>query len=529
MVGKTGSRRKDGQIMRRNMKWVLCILLVLSMLSACGGSKSNSGDTDDSGEAQDTLTVALASEPTGLVGSQVNNLVSNTPICNIAEGLITVTPDGEYIPLLAESYEQVDDVTYRFHLKQGVKFHNGEEMKAEDVVYSLHAAAISPQVKHASAMIDPDGFEIEDDYTVLVRTVAPYAPIIACLSHSANSIVSKSAWEAAGDDFVRNPVGTGPYHFVKWTSGESIELTRFDDYHGEPAKIKNLTFRIIPEAASRVVELETGGVDVIGDVPVNDLARFQESPDQYTVYGKPGMRIYPVILNQQSEFFDDVRVRQALRYGTNSQDIISVVWDGLATNVGTVMPPAVMGYTENVMQYPTDIEKAKALLAEAGYPDGFACTLITSEASANVKIAEIIQAQWAQLGVDVKIDQMDNAAWLTKQNSMEFDVTVCPTNNSVGDPDANFTKMFRSDNVGTAGNYSGYQNPEVDDLIVAACGASDQQKRIELYEQIQEILAEDAVWIPVGVPDLQVATRACVQGFDLYANNTQRYQTVYKA
>ena len=526
--------------MRRNQKWILCMCLAMALLlSACGGSGGGAGGGKEAGSnpdgggsgggEQDVLTVALASEPTGLVGSQVNNLVSNTPICNIAEGLITVTPDGEYVPLLAESYEQVDDVTYRFHLKQGIQFHNGEEMKAEDVVYSLHAAAISPQVKHASAMIDPEGFEIEDDYTVLIRTVSPYAPIIACLSHSANSIVCKSAWEAAGDDFIRSPVGTGPYRFVKWTSGESVELTRFDGYHGEPAKTKDLIFRIIPEAASRVVELETGGVDVIGDVPVNDLSRFEESPDQFTVYGKPGMRIYPVILNQQSEFFDDVRVRQAMRYATNSKDIISVVWNGLATDVSTVMPPAVMGYTEDVTRYPTDVEKARALLAEAGYPDGFTCTLITSEASANVKIAEIIQAQWAQAGVTVNIDQMDNAAWLTKQNGMEFDVTVCPTSNSVGDPDANFTKMFRSDNVGPAGNYSGYQNPQVDELIISACGSGDRQERIALYEQIQKILADDAVWVPVGVPDLQVATRACVQGFDLYANNTQRYQNVYKA
>ena len=247
--------------MRRNQKWILCMCLAMALLpSACGGSGGGAGGGKEAGSnpdgggsgggEQDVLTVALASEPTGLVGSQVNNLVSNTPICNIAEGLITVTPDGEYVPLLAESYEQVDDVTYRFHLKQGIQFHNGEEMKAEDVVYPLHAAAISPQVKHASAMIDPEGFEIEDDYTVLIRTVSPYAPIIACLSHSANSIVCKSAWEAAGDDFIRSPVGTGPYRFVKWTSGESVELTRFDGYHGEPAKTKDLIFRIIPEAAS---------------------------------------------------------------------------------------------------------------------------------------------------------------------------------------------------------------------------------------------------------------------------------------
>ena len=509
--------------MKKTWVKLMCVAMaVMITVSAvgCGGGNAAEEDTG-------TLTVALPSEPLGLVGSQVGTLVSNIPICNIAEGLMTVTPDGVYEPLLAESYEQVDDVTYRFHLKKGVKFHNGEEMKAEDVVYSLQQAAISPQVKHASAALDPNGIEAEDDYTVLVRTTEPYAPILACLSHSANSIVCKKAWEEQGEDFVRNPIGTGPFKLVSWTSGESIVMERFDEYHGELAKSEKLVFRIMPEAASRVVELESGGVDVIGDVPVNDLARLKDNED-FVVYAKPGMRIYPIVLNEQSELFSNKILRQAMSYATNVDDIISVVWEGAATHVHTVMPPSIAGYTENVMEYEYNVEKAKELMAEAGYPDGFTCKMISSEASENVKISEILQAQWKEVGVDVQIEQMENAAWLTKQGNLDFDVTVSPTNNSVGDPDGNFTKMFHSSNIGQAGNYAAYNSPEADALIMAARAESDPNKRNALYEELQQLLMEDAVWIPVGVPDLQVVTRSCVKGFDLYANNTQRYKDVYK-
>lgn len=514
--------------MRRTLRKWVCVamagIMVLSMAGCGGGDKAKEADTSKN----DTLTVALPSEPLGLVGSQVGTLVSNIPICNIAEGLITVTPEGKYEPLLAEKYEQVDERSYRFYLKKGVKFHNGEEMKAEDVVYSLHEAAISPSVKHASAAIDPDGFEIEDDYTVIVRTTEAYAPIIACLSHSANSIVNAKAWEEKGEDFVRNPVGTGPYKFVSWTSGESIVLERFEDYHGEKAKTKNLVFRIMPEAASRVVELESGGVDVIGDVPVNDLKRFKESDGKFNVYAKPGMRIYPIIMNEKSELFADRTLRQAMRYATNVDDIISVVWEGDATHVDTVMPPSIAGYTENVTKYEYSQEKAKELMAEAGYPDGFTCKLITSEASENVKLAEVLQAQWKEIGVTVEIEQMENAAWLTRQNNLEFDLTVCPTNNSVGDADGNFTKMFLSANTGNAGNFAAYNNPAADELILAARAEGDQEKRVGMYGELQQIIADDAVWIPAGVPDLQVVTRGNVKGFELYANNTQRYKDVYK-
>lgn len=519
----------------KNLKRMLCIVLAcLMVLSMAACSNNESGKQPDNTQQaaepnQSTIIVALPSEPVGLVGSQVGTLVSNIPICNMCEGLITVTPDGEYVPLLAESYEQVDEVTYRFHLKKGVKFHNGEEMKAEDVVYSLQQAALSPVVKHASAYIDPDGLEIEDDYTVLVRTLGPYSPIIACLSHSANSIVSKKAWEEGGEDFVRSPVGTGPFKFVSWTSGEQIEMERFDDYHGEQkAKSDKLIFRIMPEAASRVVELETGGVDVIGDVPATDLLRLKEDTEKFTVYAKPGMRIYPFVMNQQSEFFADKTVRQAMRYATDVDSMIAVVWEGAAAHVDTIMPPAVMCYSDNVTKYEYNVEKAKELLSQAGYPDGFTCRLVTSEASMNVQLSEMLQAQWALVGVTVDITQSENAAWLTQIGNLEFDVTMSPTNNSVGDPDANFTKMFMSSNIGTSGNYAAYNNPEVDELITMARATSVMEERASIYEKAQQIIADDAVWIPAGVPELQVVTRSCVKGFDLYANNTQRYVNVYK-
>lgn len=514
-------------MLKHNYRRVISILLVLVMalfVVACG-KQDNNVENDE----KVTITVALPAEPTTLWGSQSSNINSNNPICNIAEGLMEITPDGEYIPWLAESYEVIDDVTYRFHLKKGVKFHNGEEMKASDVVFSLHEASISPVVTHASSGLDPDGFEIEDDYTVIIKTLGPFSPILSCLSHSANSIVSeKAAQEMSKEEYERNPVGTGPFKFVKWDSGEKIVLERFDDYHGkEKAKADELVFRFITEAASRVIELESGGVDIIGEVPMNELDRLGAS-DEFVIHSKPGMRVYPIIFNTIVEPFNDIRVRRAVAYATDQAEIIEAVWEGKATQVYTVMPPAVMGYTDKTEHYDYNIEKAKELLADAGYTDGISFTLLSREDNVMVKSAEVLQAQWAKVGISVNIEQMDAAAWSQTVGDKNFQVTVSASNNSVGDPDSNFYKQFYSKNDGVAGNYGSYNNKEVDDLIWQARAATDKNDRIASYEKLQQLVIDDCPWIPIAVPDLNVVTNKDIKGFDLYANNTQRYKDVYK-
>lgn len=513
---------------KQNKKRVISILLVLMMafFAAACGKPEEGGEKSAS---KTTVTVALPAEPTTLWGSQSSNINSNNPICNIAEGLMEITPDGEYIPWLAESYDVIDDVTYRFHLKKGVKFHNGEEMKASDVVFSLKEASVSPVVTHASSGLDPEGFEIEDDYTVIIKTLGPFSPILSCLSHSANSIVSeKASKEMSKDEYGRNPVGTGPFKFVKWDSGDKIVLERFDDYHGGgKAKADELVFRFITEAASRVIELESGGVDIIGEVPMNELARLAES-DEYTIYSKPGMRVYPIIFNTIVKPFNDEKVRKAIAYATDQAEIIEAVWEGQATQIYSIMPPAVMGYTEKTDHYDYDVEKAKSMLADAGYPEGLSFTLLTREDGVMVKSAEVLQAQWAKVGVNVKIEQMDAAAWSQNVGDKNFQVTISASNNSVGDPDSNFFKQFYTENAGVAGNYGSYSNKEVDDMIWQARAATDKDERIAFYEKLQQLVIEDSPWIPIAVPDLSVVTNKDIKGFDLYANNTQRYKDVYK-
>lgn len=513
-------------MLKNNFKKTISLIVLLIMclsLIACGN------DVKDEASDDITITVALPAEPTTLWGSQSSNINSNNPICNIAEGLIEITPEGEYIPWLAESYEVVDEVTYRFHLKKGVKFHNGEEMKASDVVFSLHEASISPVVTHASSGLDPKGFEIEDDYTVIIKTLGPFSPIISCLSHSANSIVSEKACKEMGKEkFSRNPVGTGPFKFVEWVSGEQIVLERFDEYHGEEkAKSNKLVFRVITEAASRVIELESGGVDIIGEIPANELSRLSKS-ENFKVHSKPGMRVYPIDFNQSRAPFNDERVRKAIAYATNQADIIEAVWEGRATQIYSVMPPAVMGYTEDVEHYDYNIEKAKELLEEAGFPNGLSFTLLTREDNVMTKSAEVLQALWAEAGIKAEIEQMDAAAWSTTVSNLDYEVGISAANNSVGDPDSNFFKMFYSQNIGKGGNYSAYSNEKVDALIWKGREATDAEERIAIYKELQRIIIDDCVWVPIAVPDLSVAVNKDVKGFELYANNTQRYKNVYK-
>lgn len=194
----------------------------------------------------------------------------------IYETLYTV--DGKtrkLVPVLAESVYILDDKTYRFHLKKGVKFHNGEELTADDVVFSLKRAT-SPQSVFAGSKgryIDPDGFKIEDKYTVVVKTRTPFGGFLESMKHPYASILNKKAVEEAGSNYSMHPVGTGAFKLIKWTKGEKLELERFEDYHGTKPVYKKLTFLIIPDDSNRVIALETGKVDLIYAVPTTSFPK----------------------------------------------------------------------------------------------------------------------------------------------------------------------------------------------------------------------------------------------------------------
>ena len=329
----------------------------------------------------------------------------------IFEPLYTV--DGEtrqLTPVLAESYEQIDDKTYIFHLRKGVKFHNGEELTADDVIFSLTRVATpgkSVFAKSKGVWLDPKGFEAIDKYTVKITTAGPVGGWLGSMKHPYAMIMNKKAVEANPDEVFRNPVGTGPYKFVSWAKGERVELEAFGDYWGTKPYAKTLTFVVLPDDSSRVIALETGKVDMIYAVPANDFARLQESKTVKAVKA-PGLVLLHLDLNMDSPKLKDVRVRKAIDAAIDKEAYVEAVFQGNGVVAEGPLPNASSFYPEKRQKWPYDPELAKKLLKEAGVKN-LELDLWVMNSSERRMGAEVIQNMLADVGIKVNVSVFENA------------------------------------------------------------------------------------------------------------------------
>jgi len=338
--------KQGGKTMKKNRKLLMLLSLILAFaVTIVGCSSPTTSDApgsseDEKGPVKDILIVAQGADAKTLDPHGSNDQPSSRVIKQINESLVLQDENMELQPGLADSWEKIDELTFEFKLKQGVKFHNGEELKASDVKFTLLRALESPNVGHIVGAINADGIEIVNDYTIRLATTEPFAPLLAHLAHTGASILNEKAVTEAGDDYGQNPVGTGPFKFVKWTNGDSIELTRNDDYHGELAKVKDLTFRNISEATNRTINLETGEVDIAYDILPSDVKRVDADKD-LTLYRDVNLSTTYIGFNTQKAPFDDARVRQAINYAVDAESIIEAVMEGVGKQANGPLGPNV--------------------------------------------------------------------------------------------------------------------------------------------------------------------------------------------
>ena len=263
--------------MKKSVSIILALIMVFAMMmmSACGGSDTAAQSSNNAAPEKDVLTIAHFGDVVTLDPHGVQSTVTNLVKVNIFENLVKQEADGSIVPELAESWEQVDDTTYIFKLRQDVKFSNGDPMTAEDVVYSLARSASSATTSALAGMIDYEKCKVIDEYTVEFKTLQPYAPILAHLAQECIAIVSKSVTEANDGNLDAEPVGTGPYMLSEWVPGDHMTLVENTNYWGEKPFIPTLLFRIIPEGSTRTLELESGGVDIVLDLAESDVVRVQ--------------------------------------------------------------------------------------------------------------------------------------------------------------------------------------------------------------------------------------------------------------
>ena len=485
---------------------------------------SENKETESKGSSsKDTLIIATANE-TPSVTTNLHNAVAGDYINQMTHNSLFYTDENlEPQPCLVESYEIVSDTEWVFKLKQGVKFHNGEELKASDVKFSLERAKEMPRVKQYVEQID--SITVEDDHNLTLHLAEPYAPLLAALSHTGTSIVPEAAVTAQGDAFWENPIGTGPMQFVEWVPNDHYSLKRFDDYFKGPGKTTSLTLRIMPEGGARTIALETGEIDMSISVDATDVQNVKANKELMALE-KTSVSVEYLAMNCEKEPFNDPKVRQAINYALNQQEIIDVVLEGRGQVANSVMNVNIPGYSEEITGYSQDLEKAKALMAEAGYPDGFKTTLFASGDVRN-REAQIIQAQLLEIGIEVDIQLYEWGAFLDAINKGEHDMFISSWSNATMDPDASIFPLFHTKNFGATGNRAFYSNPEVDTLIEQAQKESDNAKRMELYKEIQQKINDDAPWVCLFYGTTCTGIRADLKGFVLHPSSANHYENLY--
>lgn len=505
---------------------VLAALMTLTCaLSGCGTSGSssaaNGSAASGSGTPKDTLVIAKDEDVTSLDPQAIVNQKSFSVYCNLYEGLVRYnSTTNEVEPCLATDWTKVDDTTYHFNLRQGVKFHDGNTMTSQDVVFSFERALDSGVVSTYLSFID--SVEADGDYAITMHTKVPYAQILMALTNPSAVVVSKAAVEKYGDDFAKNPVGTGPYKLEEWKAADSISLTAFDDYWGGTAKTKNVIFKVIPEGSQRTIMLENGEADIACAVLPNDASRVEEDNNLTLIHdaGYKCMLLY--FKCDSSTPVGNNLVRQAIQYAINKQEIVDAVIDGYGQVGSLYATPLTVGYNADKDKGDLyDPEKAKSLLAEAGYPDGFDLDLYCSSGQTYEEISTILQSQLAEVGINLNVIVMESNTINEKfYNGDEVPIRMGFYNNLCGDTDLVMQKLL-PDAYGQV-----YFNDQVDTLMNEARSEADATQRQAVYDQFWDIMAEDMPWLTVYYEETIMGLSNNVQGFVLNPVGATMYNNV---
>jgi peptide/nickel transport system substrate-binding protein len=476
------------------------------------------------------LSVALSADATS-IDPHFHNLTPNNTVGNhVFETLVTKDPRGQLRPALAESWRALDDLTWEFRLRKGVKFHDGSDFTAADVTFSLDRVPTVPNSPSpfTTYMKQITEKQIVDPYTIRLKTAAPY-PLMANDMSTILIVSSRAAKGATTDDFNsgKAAIGTGPFRFVRWQKGNRIELTRFDGYWGAKSPWERVTLRVITSDPTRVASLLANEVRAIENVPTADLARLVKQPD-LSVYRVVSHRIMYLHLdsNRDSSPFvsdkagkplaknplKDVRVRRALSKAINRQALVDRVMEGAARAAGQLMPEGMFGYTPVLKAESYDPDGARKLLAEAGYPDGFALTLHgpNDRYVNDDQVAQAIAQMLSRIGITTRVETMPSAVYFTRANKLEFSLMLVGWGSDTAEASSPLKSLLATYNnekgMGQA-NRGRYSNAKMDALLQQALATVDDARREKLLQDATQIAMSDVGIVPLYHQESVWATR----------------------
>jgi peptide/nickel transport system substrate-binding protein len=499
--------------------------------------------TPTAAPGRQTIIVALSRTPLTLDPADYSHRETETVIRNMFDGLITRdTRSGVHFEI-AESMEWLDDTTLEIKLHQGILFHNGEELTADDVIYTYERILTDNSIEYPEPHSSPRrGFlgslqtlEKVDDYTVVMNFESPWPVWSQLLVH--NQIIPQGYMEEVGTEgFIANPVGTGPFKFVSATSGfDEVVLERFDDYYGGAADlapvgtacVEGVVFRTIPEASTRVAALLAGEVDIITEVPAEMVSLLEQTPG-VQVYSAPSTRPIWLQLNVTMPPFDDVRVRQALNYAIDKELLIETLYYGMGQPLAGVLSPLNNMAHPDLEPYPYDPDQALEMLAEAGWVDsnddglldrnGQPMSFTIDSPPEMSKLAESLAGLLREIGVDASVRVWEYGVVLPLLLAGERQAYVSDWGDSAFDPVGHIEAKWHSRTEGVPywgrGNFSIYNNPTVDELIEAGETEPDPDARQAMYYEVQEILYEEAPAVFLLLPNVFEAASDRVQNWE---------------
>ena len=452
------------------------------------------------------LVVGVDANLTGLDPADLNDNLSQSAARLMFEGLYMLDEHMKLQPQLAESYDATEDAReFTFHLRKGVTFHDGTPFNAAAVKFSFDRAG-NPEnhLKRQSLYVMIDHTDVVDDYTVKMVLKYPFGAFVNDVAHPGALIVSPKSVQDFGKEVMRHPSGTGPYEFVSWTA-DTLKMKKNEHYWkpGLP-KIDTITYRGVPENGARIAMLQAGEAQFIFPVPP-EMIKSLENSSTIAVFNEPSILIRYVALNNMRKPFNDPKVRLALNYAIDKQAFAKVVFSGYSDPMDSPMPQ-LLGFYQKQGSYPYDPAKAKALLAEAGYPNGFESTITGGVATLTQRGMQFVQQQLSAIGVKLTIEPLEAGVLTAKMFNVQKpeDATIVMLyggwSSSTGDADWGMRPMLYTKSFPPVlSNLAWYSNPVTDAAIEAGLATTDNAKRAAAYAQAQAQAWKDVPWIYLGV------------------------------
>ncbi len=493
------------------IKRSLTLVLVLLLVAICAGSSSAAAKNKD-------FIYVSGTEATHLDPHRITDTNSGRILRQIHDSLFKRVENSVIVPNLAIEATEADHVTWKIKLREGVFFHCGEPFTSKAVKYTWERL-LDPATASArrSSLPNIKSIECSGDYEVVVNLTKRSMMFPGIMAIDSNAVICPVCGPKYGlKDYSMHPCGTGALKFDHWNPGIELVMVRNGKWWGGEPKVDRVTFKVLNEDATRVMMVRTGDADVVAGVPAVLVSNLEAAPD-VALTTVPGYRTIHIGCNQTKELFSDVRVRQALNYAIDKRAIINNLFKGMAEYPSGFVSTSIEYANPNINMYEYNPGKAKELLAEAGYPNGFSCQLMTPEGRYPMdrQVSEVIQAMLAAVGIKADIQVRDWGAFQEQLTTFKTELYFLGLGNAAGDAEYSFVQFFAP---GAGQNYSGINDPAINQIMGNISNSRDMEERKQSLYKIQEIFMENAHVLPLYYEHQIFATRADIKGFRLFPN-----------